>query len=296
MGQPLLICLGATKAGTSWLYRSLADHPDTSLPAVKELHYFDTFDAGPREKQLAAYRARLSAFEAARDEAGAAGRGWQARNMARRIADMRGTLSVMAGARDGDAGYLALMDEIGQGRLTADMTPNYALADDGALARLAVLPGAVFVYLVRDPLARLWSHVRMQAERQRQPGEDVPKKANATLWRILNRGQETHVLHRGDYAAAIARLEGTLPPDRFRVEVMERLTTPSGWAAFCRWLGLAPSDADGTARVHEGPKIRMRGDLRVPALKMLKDQYAWARARFGDLPPPWADNMREALS
>ena len=39
--SPDFLCVGAQKAGTSWLYRQLEPHPDFWMPPVKELHYFD---------------------------------------------------------------------------------------------------------------------------------------------------------------------------------------------------------------------------------------------------------------
>jgi hypothetical protein len=38
---PDFLCVGAQKAGTSWLYRELEPHPDFWMPPVKELHYLD---------------------------------------------------------------------------------------------------------------------------------------------------------------------------------------------------------------------------------------------------------------
>src|SRR5689334_16087334 len=38
---PDFLCIGAQKAGTSWLYQQLEPHPDFWMPPVKELHYFD---------------------------------------------------------------------------------------------------------------------------------------------------------------------------------------------------------------------------------------------------------------
>ena len=39
--QPtLLFCVGATKAGTSWLFDYLKHHPECHLRSVKELQYF----------------------------------------------------------------------------------------------------------------------------------------------------------------------------------------------------------------------------------------------------------------
>src|SRR5256885_13616443 len=44
---PDFLCVGAQKAGTSWLYRQLERHPDFWMPPVKELHYFDELSRIP---------------------------------------------------------------------------------------------------------------------------------------------------------------------------------------------------------------------------------------------------------
>ncbi len=35
------MCIGAQKAGTTWLYQNLRQHPEIWLPPIKEIHYFD---------------------------------------------------------------------------------------------------------------------------------------------------------------------------------------------------------------------------------------------------------------
>ena len=58
---PDLLCIGAQKAGTTWLYENLARHPEIFVPPdVKEVHYFDFLFHRP----LADYAA---VFEAGRD-------------------------------------------------------------------------------------------------------------------------------------------------------------------------------------------------------------------------------------
>src|SRR2546429_859610 len=52
---PDFLCVGAQKAGTSWLYRQLVEHPDFWMPPVKELHYFDELSRTP---SVASARAR----------------------------------------------------------------------------------------------------------------------------------------------------------------------------------------------------------------------------------------------
>ena len=38
--SPSFFVLGAQKAGTTWLWNMLDQHPGTSLPQTKEIHYF----------------------------------------------------------------------------------------------------------------------------------------------------------------------------------------------------------------------------------------------------------------
>src|SRR5438094_6624595 len=45
---PDFLCVGAQKAGTSWLYRQLEPHPDFWMPPVKELHYLDNLNRARR--------------------------------------------------------------------------------------------------------------------------------------------------------------------------------------------------------------------------------------------------------
>jgi len=288
----LLYCVGATKAGTSWFYRALHDHPDCALPAVKEAHYWDTFAPDARDKQLAAFAQRLQDLHDARAEAVSAARDWQVRNLDRRIADMEALIAVIGADRTDDRAYLAWLTEgRGAARLYADMTPNYATLPDEALDRMVKAhPMSKVIYLIRDPLDRLWSHIRMQARRQRQSHEVYEKKANNILYRILNRGQETHILDRGDYAGTIRKLRRVVPAERLLVAFAETLLTADGLARVCAFLGIAPMRDIPAQAVHEGAPVLMLDKLRPRAQRLLYEQYDWVARNVGPLPQNWQDN------
>ncbi|WP_322892061.1 MULTISPECIES: sulfotransferase [unclassified Yoonia] len=287
----ILYCVGATKAGTSWFYRLLHDHPDCALPAVKEAHYWDTFAAPDRDKQLAAFALRLQELRTAKAVAEAEDRGWQVRNLDRRIADMTGLIDVLAADRSDDAAYLAwLATGRGAARLYADMTPNYATLPDAMLDRMVkAAPLTKVIYLIRDPLDRLWSHIRMQARRQRQSHEVYEKKANNILYRMLNRGEEAHILARGDYAGVIRKLRRVVPADRLLVAFAETLLTAEGLARVCAFLGIGPVEVPPQA-VHDGQPVGMLEKLRPRAQKLLFEQYDWVARNVGPLPANWQNN------
>lgn len=112
---PGFLCLGAQKAGTTWLDAHLRRVPDVAMPrALKEVHFFD------------AHHAR--------------GLDWYARRFP---ADPPGRLI----------------------RARGEVTPNY-LFDPDCPARIAAALGAPrLIVLLRDPVARLESHYRMDWSR-----------------------------------------------------------------------------------------------------------------------------------
>ncbi len=292
----LLYCVGATKAGTTWLYRYLHDHPDCAMPAVKEAHYWDTFDADRLDKQLVAFRVRLREMRAQKREANLAARGWQVENLDRRINEMKALIATLEGDRTGDSAYLAwLMQGRDAATLVADITPNYATLSDEELTRMRdASPTTKFVYLIRDPLDRLWSHIRMQARRQRQDHEVYAKKSNNILYRILNRGQETHILERSDYPKIIRKLRRVIPEGRLLIQFAEDLFTSQGVARLCQFLGIAPVQAEVAKPAHTGPEVMMLDKLRPRALGLLNEHYEWVARHIGPLPQRWQDNLARA--
>mgnify|MGYP001791944877 CR=1 FL=1 len=299
MAEPVLLYgVGATKAGTSWLYRTLADRPDCALSAVKEAHYWDTFDVPTCDNQVAVFARQRREFLAAMEEALAAGREHKLSNMTRRFQDMSALIGVHSGDRSDHSAYLSyLRDRARPGtRLIADICPSYGLLDAEHYREMAALSErSRFVYLVREPVARLWSAVRMQAERRQQPGEDVGEKANMILARILSQGSDAHITMRGDYASAVTRMRGALPAETLHVAYMEELLTDAGYADLCAFLELPPAPAPIERKVHQGARVEMRADLRQAAYEMLRPHYAFAEAEIGPLPAAWTA-AREALS
>ncbi|MBL9055550.1 MAG: sulfotransferase, partial [Rhodobacteraceae bacterium] len=155
--------MGATKAGTSWLYEHLSAHPDCHFRTIKELHYFQLTAPGQFGAALRRLQGEIDGLKARLTGAAAA----QRARIERRLADLRDWRRVLQRRETDLDAYRAFLTE-GQGerRLVGDITPAYALLDAD---RLALLPQVAadtrVVYLMRDPVARLWSHVRMIAQR-----------------------------------------------------------------------------------------------------------------------------------
>lgn len=154
-GKTMLIGAGAQKAGTSWLFRHLAEDPDVYASPIKELHFFDAW-LGPR---------RLAVFDRSYGEKAA-----QMRRPLPRLAAPRMSRAVIERAEMSEdrMAYLRYFAaRVRRERFLLEFTPGYSLLDERGWSRarrfleragLTVRP----IFLMRDPVERHMSALRMQ--------------------------------------------------------------------------------------------------------------------------------------
>lgn len=289
-----LFCLGATKAGTSWLHDQLAAHPGCRLRTIKEYHYFTKRRPADFDAAIAANAdeaARLRRRMAGRDD----GRNAWARAHLADLADYDRLLAARAPDADG---FRTLLDGApGDGAVAGDFTPAYALMAGRDLRALAAFaPDTRAIYILRDPLARLWSHVRMVAARLAPNA--LAETARGLLAQVCEGApatEPTAIAARGDYAVIVPKVARAFDPARLLVIFYEEMMTAPGFARLCAFLGIEVREADFARRVHAGAALAMTPEDRRRALRFLRPQYEFAATRFPALPDAWRSAMSEAL-
>lgn len=290
----ILICVGAAKAGTSWLYRHLQRHPDCHLRSVKELHYFDTLESGRLAHVAARLDQRIARMEAAPIPEAPA----DLRRAERALRDAWAWREVLAQG-DGSAGLDAyrryLTAGAGEGRrLVGEVTPAYALLPAPRLEQIARLGEALrVVYLLRDPVGRLWSQARMAARRITGSAPAV-SIASAEMARMIDevaagRGG------RSDYAGTIGRLRAAIAAPRLMILLMDEMLSPAGLARLQAFLGIRPMPGAFERPVHAGVPMPLAEDLRRRAMAVLRPQYEFVARLVPELPAAWRRNMSEGL-
>jgi hypothetical protein len=259
-----LICAGAAKSGTTWAYRQLRAHPECHFRSIKELHYFDM----TRPEHFALAQERLAGWIAALEEEMQAGDPLTLAGKAEELGDLwdwaevvgRGEIDLPAyrdyllGGRDGQA-------------VVGEVTPAYAMLPVERLQRMAGV-GHPFrlLFLMRDPVARAWSHIRMVAARA---GAAFEATARALLARLVAgegagaasddlAGVVRGIARRGDYRSILGRLKAAFPADALHLEFTERLTAPSGLDRLWGFLGIGPGLEASAAPVYESPALDLR--------------------------------------
>jgi hypothetical protein len=288
----IMICVGATKSGTSWLYEQLAGHRDCHFRSIKELHYFDTVQSGRPEARIREHKAEKDRLKQKLAAAAPA----QKPRLRRRIADLRDWVEVLserAENLDAYRGYL-LAGRDGQA-VVGEVTPAYATLPQEALRRIAGLADDVrIVYLMRDPVARMWSHVRMLARREATDPERYAATAARKFEAVVT--GDPVMEQRGDYAAALAKLRSAVAPERLLTLFSEEMMTPPGMARLWAFLGLAPVTADFGRRIWEGAALAMTEDQRARARTALMPQYEYVAAAYPALPAAWRKSMEEVAA
>lgn len=270
----IFLCVGATKAGTSWLFEQLAMHPECHLRAIKELHYFNTVSQKSWNARL-----RFLGEQAARMKPGG-----------RMANDMAAWMDVMRLRRLSLNGYLSYLCE-GRGtkRVVADITPAYSLLSARLLSRMAKIGDVRVLYLMRDPVERLWSQIRMDAKRQSFVNHEIPAFSRRLLTEALEK--KGPAWPRGDYAEIIPKLEAAIPAGQLKFAFYETLTSPGGMNAISDFLGIARRPAAFDKHVHKGVDLPMEAEDRARAMTVLRPQYEYVARRMGTLPDAWQANL-----
>lgn len=150
---PNFLVIGAQKAGTTWLDRNLRTHPQIWLPPEKEIHFFDLPKPLP--------------FAALQYAPNRAVRHWARHRLQRDLAKVDRGEQTEAWyhryyyAPRSWAWYRSLFTpEAGQ--VAGEATPRYAVVSRHKIASIhRAMPNLKIVYLLRDPIDRMWSDLAM---------------------------------------------------------------------------------------------------------------------------------------
>ncbi|ABK07526.1 conserved hypothetical protein [Burkholderia cenocepacia HI2424] len=156
MIENLFMSVGAMKASTSWLYTQLKDHSDIYFPPQKEIHYFshvrqqcDFESRDNRVRALASYLDQQNGYPGDFVEDNVTDFKWFGRYAAQHEVD--------------DRWYQSLYQDSGTAKYCADFSNlNGCLDEAGWQLVRANTNNIRAIYVLRDPLERVWSHYKFE--------------------------------------------------------------------------------------------------------------------------------------
>ncbi|HEX4077736.1 MAG TPA: sulfotransferase [Rhizomicrobium sp.] len=282
---PDFICIGAQKAGTTWLDDKLRQHRDLWLPPLKEMHYFNALhvhgDARGRTESVWRDMGRKEAVEKAIDRL--------ARHSDRTAgAEARlATLRVIQERQLTDEWYGRIFRSASADVKCGEITPGYALLPETGIGHMVRLCASVkLIFILRDPIDRAWSELRM-----------IRKKINAQSTydeQVMRAVGNRLFLARSDYMETIRRFAKFVPENRFLVQYFDDLASNPARTlhAIYRFIGVDPVRArfgDIREATHVGEPEDLRPELHDRLKKLFRPAYRNLRALDKPIVQRWIE-------
>ncbi|GMG83696.1 hypothetical protein LNKW23_29090 [Paralimibaculum aggregatum] len=266
--------LGAQKAGTTWLHDYLGGMGCANFGFAKEYHILDALHL-PECRSF--HRQRIERARAMLAEGGrrfgATPTLWREIAFEADIAQYHDYFTGLARHRPGVC-------------LTGDITPSYAGLPARVLAETRAAFAArgvrtVAVFLMRDPVERCWSAVRMARRRRR--ADDPAAAERLTEAEALRRYAGSRLAEfRTRYDLTVMAIEAAFPPEDIFLGFYETLFEEAELARLCRVLGVPFRTPDTGRRLNASAK----GAPLDPAVcrqvaERFAPVYRFAAARYG---------------
>jgi hypothetical protein len=261
MPTPDFLCIGAQKAATSWLDTMLRQNGQIFLPPMKEVHFFD-FIYVPEHRPWIRTSFRKHLHRHGEREG-------YATYFAR----------LAALSRHEEAWYAAVFNHPdAAGRVTGEITPAYSILPGEGIARVrATNPAMKILFIVRDPVDRALSHLRMAANRRKRRRVDL-----AFLEGTPDLLQAA--LARSAYRENIVRWEAAFPTGQMLYLPFGTIRTEPArlLAEVEAFLGVAAQAYEGIgASVHKTRPVEIAPPVLALLEDRLRDERDWIAARFG---------------
>lgn len=266
----LFLCVGAQKAGTTWLYNVLKHNNDIEFSTYKEIHYFD-YVAGQNKILLRRIVKDVKSAVVVRGGFCNNEMGEKITHFGRDIVNDNWYLSQFRGA----AAY------------AADFTPEYALLDVDGLRRVKRVSNKQKVlFIMRDPVERSLS--ALQYFYQMRGGtldnasqNEVCKKLNSKL-----------ILSRSRYEQTINTLDTLFLRDNvlylFYEDMMEDKV--KSIRKIEKFLGISEGEykEENVERlVNASQKYKYDDWVYIKLIGHLEETYRFVEKRFGRTPDRW---------
>lgn len=259
MRVPNFLCIGAQKAGTSWLEVMLRQHDQIFLPPIKEVHFYDYLympghDAWIRSsfQKTAAKLRKTPEFTAYID----------------RLSEI---------PRRSEAWYSEIFSlPEAEGRLLGEITPAYSILPVEGIRHVKwTNPDVRIIYILRDPVDRALSQLRMAANRG---------GSSAVGEKDLKKMKVERVLARSSYEKSISRWESVFPTEQMLFLPYSRISSdPASFLASIEtFLGVdSRSYGQSDEKVHQTKPVEISQGVEEFLVERLQGERRFLADRFG---------------
>lgn len=205
---PDFLCIGAQKAGTTWIYHNLWSHPQIGLSDIKETFYLNFLFGGYIES-IPDYNWVIPFLRKEMEEYISKTKHVIKEN--RKLPLYYDLLLSKLGSKDW---YPLLFSVFPKNKLCGEICPDYSiLSDDGIRYICENSPNLKVFIVCRDPVERDISYLKMEAEKNKNYSEDF----------FIKEINNPYTYLRSDYLTIISRWKKFVRDDNFKILFYDHL-------------------------------------------------------------------------
>jgi len=279
MIKNLFLCVGAQKAGTTWLYAQLKDHPEIGFSGVKEVHYFNTLYCD----SILLTRRKVNELERILKEKRSA--------LERYFSNVSSGKPVNKVIHEllspvNDQWYIKLFSHSGK-KYAADFSPEYALLPDAGFENIKrVCQNKKILFIMRDPVDRAKSAMRYFFEMQNTDIRDVTREE------LVELAYSDMIIEKSSYHVTVQKLQEHFRPEDLLFLFYEDLMRNKQKAInqitdFLEVAAVALPEERLERKVNVTHDFDFSNEIDKKLKAKLKDTYDALSARFSKLPESW---------
>lgn len=274
---PDFVCIGMQKSGTQWLFDQMNARRDVWMPPIKE---FDFFIKGgmtwASRKILTQGRGSLPIWQHSDNE-----------NRHDLFLEQFSTYDMTTSDIDW---YRGLFDLKGEQK-SGDISPNYCKMQQHDIAYFAkCLPTTRIIFLLRNPVDRIWSALCMYARRNKITAEQL-----SDWGEILKFYNHRFSIKDVSFPSKLwNKWSGEIPKDRIRYwffdDIVERPQVVLD--EICEYLQIEPGPGKLPANFNEKEdyiKVNMPSEIRIRLTEFFTEEYEDCAAMFGGHALNWLE-------
>lgn len=267
---PDFLCIGAQKAATSWLWAMLRQHPEIWMPPVKELHFFDHLYI-QENRSWTHYHIKKGITDSLR---------WHFNNNASNLEQIKYLVDTALVAPFTENWYKSCFNRpAAHGKILGDITPEYSTLPEEGIEHVKRLlgPDLRIIYIIRNPLDRALSQLRMNMTRR---GKDAEGEE---VW--MSAAKEEVITQRGDYETYVKRWDRHFPESKllYLPYKMVRTSPDKLLKNVESFLGATQHHTfkDAGNAVHKTKPVQVPGRVIDYLSSTLEHQSSFVKSRFG---------------
>ena len=272
------VCIGAQKAGTTWLARVLSRHDQVFVTPVKEIHYFDHITGLTSHLSARKRRSRYRKYHQ---------RMWTQWHRWRHYRSQKSWYQAYMRPELDDAWYASLFEERSGKKVAGEVTPEYALIGEAGFRHLASLASdARVIFIMRNPVTRAWSQLLHLCR---------VRKLNAGSLKIdefVEMAGEERFEALADYVQVLDALDKVFPRERVLLEFYEDIHDDReiALARVCGFLGVDCHTGRFSGvekRYNKSQAVQMPPELAKHMRGKYRDMVCQVEERVGRIPAAW---------